>query len=105
MPAYVYGCGACGNFEAIGRREDDYAPCPVCHNPARRRPYSGIPNIAGETVARSIPDPAYRFEAEKREFNQSWGTAERTMELVRQNTHTDIEGRKHVNTKAMSESS
>lgn len=101
MPRYVYGCGGCGNFERFGRLDDDYADCPVCHNPARRRPFSGIPNISGETVAKSIPDPLYRQDAEKRELNQSWGDGTRSMEMLRNATFTDAAGIKQVDLSRM----
>lgn len=101
MPKYDYGC-ACGNsFEEYGSRDSDSVECPVCHKPARRRPFSGVPHIKGETVARSIPDPAYRMEAEKRDLNRTWGDASRSVELLRKNIHEDANGMKQVDLKGM----
>ena len=96
MPTYVYACVGCGTFEMQGALDDAYASCPVCHNPARRRPYSGIPHFKGETVARSIPDSMYRAEAEKRDLNRTWGDATRSMEMLRQHAVEDSQGRKQV---------
>lgn len=101
-PLYDFGC-ACGNsFEEYGSRDADYSECPVCHKPARRKPFSGAPHIKGETVARSIPDPAYRMEAEKRELNATWGDASRSVEMIRQNMVETPAG-KVLDLKGMSE--
>lgn len=90
MPRYDYGC-ACGNtFEEFGTRDQGSMECPVCHKPARRRPFSGAPYLKGDTVARSIPDPAYRMEAEKRELNATWGDGSRSVEMLR-NAMTETE--------------
>ena len=83
MPRYDYGCGVHGIFEAHAGLNDSSVPCPTCHEPARRRPFSGVPNIKGETVARSIPDPHYRQDAMAREHRQSWGGVDKAMEHIR----------------------
>ena len=101
MPTYAYGCGCGNSFEQYGSLDASVTECPVCHNPARRRPFSGIPYLKGDTVARSIPDPAYRQEAEKRELNRTWGDASRSVELMRKHTVTDETGQKHVNIAAV----
>lgn len=101
MPVYVYGCGADGNFEAAGSHNDSCQPCPVCHQPARRRPFSGLPNLKGDTVARTIPDPSYRQEAEKRHLNQIWGDASRAAEMLRKNVVEDAQGNKQIDMKGM----
>ena len=103
MPTFVYGCGVDGTFEAQAGRDDSSLPCPVCRQPARRRPYSSVPYLKGETVARSIPDPQYRHEAVKREFNDSWGDASRSVEMLRKSSFTDAEGAKHIDLKGMTQ--
>lgn len=98
MPTYLYRCPACGKeFEAYGRLDDRYIAC-FCGETAERRPFSGIPHIKGETVAKAIPDPQYRHEAEKRAFNQTWGDATRSMELLRANRVEDSQGRVSIDT-------
>lgn len=102
MPKYDFACGAHGIFEAFGSLHDSYSSCPVCHEPARRRPFSGVPNLKGETVSRSqIPDPAYRQEAEKKHLNQTWGDASRSVEMIRKNIHEDANGMKQIDLKGM----
>lgn len=96
---YDYRC-ACGVFEATAGREDRTIECPRGHL-AVRLPFSGVPYLNGATVATSIPDPAYRFEAEKKQFNQTWGDATRSMELMRKNVHTTDSGLKSLDTKGM----
>ena len=99
---YDYGCGAHGIFEAFGGVNDSFMPCPICHEPARRRPFSGVPNISGETVARSqIPDPVYRMDAEKRHLNATWGDGSRSVEMLRKNVIEDAQGRKQIDLKGM----
>jgi hypothetical protein len=85
-----------------GGRDERQVEC-ACGFTADRLPFSGVPYLKGETVVSSIPDPVYRYEAERRQFNDTWGTAERSLEMIRKNVTTDKEGRKFVNTKAMSE--
>lgn len=101
MPTYLYGCG-CGNaFEKFGKLDDSEADCPVCHNPARRRPFSGLPYLKGDTVARSIPDPVYKAEAQKRELNQTWGDASRSAEMIRKATVKDERGERSLDMSKM----
>ena len=83
MPKYAYGCGADGTFEEWAGLDDSTMPCPICHQPARRRPFSGVPNLKGETVSRSIPDPHYRQDAMAREHLQSYGGVDKAMEHIR----------------------
>jgi putative FmdB family regulatory protein len=101
MPNYLYTCGLCGTFEQVGKLDDSTCICPTCHQSAQRRPFSGIPYLKGDTVARSIPDPAYRAEAEKRNLNRTWGDASKSAELLRKNTHEDATGFKQVDLAAM----
>ena len=101
MPTYLYGCG-CGNaFEQFGKLDDSEADCPVCHNRARRRPFSGIPHLKGETVARYVPDPQYRAEAEKKALNRSWGDASRSAEMIRKAIVKDERGERSLDLSKM----
>lgn len=97
MPLYDYRCPACGVFERTGGLEEREVTC-TCGQQATRLPYSGLPQIKGETVAKSIPDPAYRTEAMKRELNQTWGDATKSKELIRAAVREDSEGNKYVDT-------
>lgn len=102
MPRYDYGCEAHGVFEAFGLVSDSFQPCPDCHEPARRRPFSGLPNLKGETVSRNqIPDPAYKQEAEKRHLNETWGDVSRSVELIRKNSFVDAQGHRQIDLKGM----
>lgn len=106
MPRYDYKCPNCeAYFEADGRHDDRYMECGVCGSEAERRPFSGIPHLKGETVSKNIPDAAYRNDAARRELAQSWGTAERSMELIRAHRKEDSEGRKYVDTPAITRAS
>lgn len=96
MPRYDYGCAAHGIFEAFAGVNDSETPCPVCREPARRRPFSGAPYLRGATVPRQIPDASYRQEAEQRHLRETWGTAERSIEAIRHNTVTDNEGNRRL---------
>lgn len=100
MPRYDYRCPNCGTFERDAGRDERQVEC-ACGFTADRRPFSGAPYLNGQTVSRAIPDPAYRQEAEKRQFNDTWGTAERSMEMLRKNVVVDNEGRKSIDMKAM----
>lgn len=104
MRVYAYRCMEHGVFEQSGGLDDDLTRC-VCGQPARRMPYSGVPAIKGETVSKSIPDPVYRNEAEKRDLKQSWGDASRSMELLRAHRVTDSEGRVSIDTAAVTRES
>ncbi len=72
-----------------------------CGLAATRRPFSGVPYINGQTVSRAIPDVAYREEAEQRDLAATWGTAERSVEMLRKNTVVTKEGHKMIDMKAM----
>jgi putative FmdB family regulatory protein len=100
MPLYRYRCPSCGVFEQRGGLEERETEC-ACGQEAVRLPFSGIPQIKGETVARSIPDPHYQQEAAKRELNRTWGDATRSMELLRKNRVTDSEGNVSIDLKAV----
>jgi putative FmdB family regulatory protein len=107
MPVYVYRCPACGGFEMLAGRDDRYVKC-ACGLDAERRPFSGVPFLKGETMPRQIPDIEYRTAAEKRQLASTWGTAERSMEMIRASTRTDgakesyeKTGFKHMDTKNM----
>jgi putative FmdB family regulatory protein len=101
MPLYDYHCSACGGFEMSAGRDERWVKC-ACGLDAERRPFSGVPYLKGETMPKQIPDEAYRFDAQKREFERSWGPEERAVEMMRANLVEDNQGRKSVNTKAMS---
>lgn len=103
MPTYDYCCDLDGVFEAQAGRDDTSVPCPTCRLSSRRQPFSGLPALKGETVARSIPDPAYRHEAEKRHLNQTWGDASRSVEMLRKNLYDDGSGIKKIDLKGMNE--
>jgi hypothetical protein len=93
MPKYVYSCGADGNFEEWAGHDDSTMPCPTCRQPARRRPFSGVPNLKGETVARSIPDPHYRQDALAKEHRQTYGGVDKAMEHIRSGIRETDNGR------------
>ena len=100
MRVYLYRCVEGHQFERSGGLDDDLVHC-ECGQPARRRPFSSVPYIKGETVARSIPDPVYRMEAEKRELHSTWGDASRSVEMLRKNVFEDANGNKQINLKGM----
>jgi hypothetical protein len=100
MPAYIYRCGGCGDFEQVAGRDDRFV-LHTCGHQAERRPFSGVPNLKGETVSRSIPDPSYRFEAQKRDLNSTWGDASRSAEMLRKNAYDDGSGMKKIDMKGM----
>ena len=103
VPTYAYACPAClKGFEAVGSIHDRWKTC-ECGSQAERRPSSGIPYIKGETVARDIPDPVYKQEREKRDLNQSWGDASRSVEMMRKHISLDEKGQKQLNTAAMNQ--
>lgn len=97
MRTYLYRCVEGHQFERQGGLDDDLVHCD-CGQPARRRPYSSVPYLKGDTVARAIPDPAYRQDAEKRELHQTWGDASRSVEMLRAARVEDKEGRVYINT-------
>ncbi len=90
-------------------RDDRQVEC-ACGLAATRRPFSGLPFLKGETMPQQIPESAYREEAKKRQFNSTWGTAERSMEMLRASTKTkvaettaDKTGFRHVDQQKMEE--
>ncbi len=90
-------------------RDDRQVEC-ACGLAATRRPFSGVPYLKGETMPLQIPDPAYKEEAQKRQFNDTWGTAERSMEMLRAATKTkaaetaaDKTGLRHIDQQKMRE--
>lgn len=97
MRTYLYRCVEGHITEQQGGLDDDLKQCP-CGKPARRRPFSSVPHLKGETVSRGIPDPAYRQEAEKRDLNRTWGDATRSIELLRANRVEDREGHVSIDT-------
>lgn len=101
MPVYAYICPACGVFEKNAGRDERWVNC-ACGLDAERRPFSGLPYLKGETMPKQIPDETYRFDAEKRHFEKTWGPEERAAEMMRAHLLEDKEGRKSVDTKAMS---
>ena len=101
MPRYDYRCPNCGVFEMDGTRDERQVEC-ACGFTATRLPFSGVPYLKGETMPRQIPDPVYRQDAEQRQFEKSWGPEERAIETMRAHLVEDKEGRKSVDTKAMS---
>ena len=99
MRVYAYNCGACGIFEASAGLDDSELPCPTCHKPARRRPYSSLPALRGETVVKSIPDESYKREAMKRDSRASGWDVDRAVRSMRQNLKEDGEGNKVIDLK------
>jgi putative FmdB family regulatory protein len=103
MPTYAYRCQLCNNaFEEGAGRNDRYILC-GCGGTAERRPFSGVPAIKGETVARDIPDASYRDERLKRDLAQSWGTAEKSATLIRKHSHIDDTGTQQLDVRALNE--
>jgi len=100
MRVYAYRCPAHGVFEREGGLDDSTTACD-CGQLARRMPYSGVPNLKGETVSKGIPDPVYRQEAEKRELNRTWGDASRSMELLRAHRYEGADGQMRIDTAAV----
>ena len=101
MPVYLYRCEEHGVFERLAGRDDRYVEC-ECSRIAKRQPFSGVPYLKGETMPKQIPDEVYRHDAEKRAFERSWGPEERAAETLRAHVVEDKQGRKFVDTKAMS---
>ncbi len=98
---YDFRCPACGVFEAEGRLDERQIEC-ACGLAATRMPFSGTPFLKGETMPKQIPDAVYRHEAEARAFERSWGPEERAAETLRAHVVEDNQGRKFVDTKAIS---
>ena len=106
MPTYKYLCPNCHEaFEQQAGWNDRFIVC-ACGSEAERRPFSSIPNLKGETVARSIPDVDHRFDAEKREFQASWGGNDRTLDMLHRHRSVDqTNGWTMVDTKGMNHES
>ena len=103
MPRYDYRCLLCNSaFEEAAGLNDRFITC-ACGGQAERRPFSGVPAIKGETVARAIPEPAYRDERMKRELAQTWGTAEKSATLIRKHSHIDDTGTQQLDVRALNE--
>ncbi len=101
MARFDYACPNCGVFEMDAGRDERQVEH-ACGMTATRRPFSGVPYLNGQTVAKSIPDPAYRQEAEHRQLKETWGGVDRTYEMLHRNTHMDEKtGMKQVDLKAM----
>ena len=83
-----------------GRRDERQVEC-ACGLTATRLPFSGVPYLKGETMPRQIPEPSYRQKAERRVLNSTWGTAERSMEMIRKNVVVDGRGNKSLDMTGM----
>ena len=98
---YDFKCPACGVFEAEGRVDERQVEC-ACGLTATRLPFSGAPYLKGDTVpTRQIPDVAYKEEAQMKELHSTWGTVERTYELLHNNVVVDGEGNKSIDLAGM----
>lgn len=100
MPRYDYRCLTCGVFDAEGSRDARQTLCPEGH-PAERLPFSGVPYLNGETVVSAIPDPVYRQDAERKQLHATWGTGERSIEMLRKSVIVDEQGRKSIDLQKM----
>lgn len=98
MRVYLYRCAEGHEFEQQGGLDDALTHC-ACGQPARRRPFSGIPYLKGETVARSIPDPHYWHEAALKESRASGWDVDRAVRAMRSNIREDTTGNKFVEVK------
>lgn len=95
MPRYDFGCVRHGTFEATAGRDCTTQPCPRCGADAARE--LSVPFIAGATVARSIPDPEYRREADLRKSRASGWDTDRAVRAMRGAMHEGRDGQKSVN--------
>lgn len=94
MPTYDYGCATHGTFEAQGGLNDSFVPCPACHEPSRRRPFSGVPALRGETVpTRQIPDKSYAWDKAERDHRKTGWDLDRAVNTLRDARREDKEGR------------
>ena len=100
MRTYLYRCVEGHEFERQGGLDDDLAYC-QCGQSARRRPYSSIPYLKGDTVSRAIPDPAYRMAAQEKDLKKTWGDADRSMEMLRAARTTDAQGNMSIDMRKM----
>ena len=101
MPTYSYRCAICGVYEAQGPRDERQVECPSGHT-ATRLPFSGVPYLKGDTVpTRQIPDVAYKEEAQMKELHSTWGTVERTYEMLHNNVVVDGDGNKSIDMAGM----
>lgn len=56
MRVYSYRCECGYAAEARQKMDCKEIPCLACGKTAQRAPFSGVPYLIGETVARSIPN-------------------------------------------------
>lgn len=95
MPRFDFRCPACGVFEAYAGRDERELEC-ACGIQASRLPFSGLPSIKGETVAKAIPDPQYRFDAEKRAHRAKGWDEDRAIRTMRSALVEDNQGNKNL---------
>jgi putative FmdB family regulatory protein len=101
MPTYAYRCELCNSaFEEAAGRNDRYILC-GCGGTAERRPFTGVPAIKGETVARAIPDAAYRTEREKRDLKSRGWDADRSLGLIRRHMHEEPDGERTLDVRGL----
>jgi len=100
MPYYDFNCPSCGVYEASGHRDDRHQVC-VCGAIAERLPYSGVPQLKGETVSLNIPDPSYRFDAGAREHRATGWDLDRAVRHLRSARTEDKDGRTFVGLKGV----
>ena len=101
MPVYLYRCPEHGYFEQVGGLDESLTYC-ACGEPSRRAPYSGIPYIKGETVAKEIPEGEYRREARDRAHRATGWDLDRAVRTLRGAVSEDKEGRKQVDLREIS---
>lgn len=75
----------------------------MCGSQAERRPFSGIPNLKGDTVAKNIPDPHYKFDAQRKEHRENWGGLDRAVETIRTGMREDKQGNRIFDAKQVKE--
>lgn len=102
MPLYAYLCPFCrAAFEERAGLDDRFLECPGCGSTAERRPFSGVPYISGETVARDIPDASYRQEAQERGLKRDGWDLDRSVRHLRKGIKEDNQGRRFVDLKGV----
>lgn len=94
MPLYDFRCRAHGAFEATVGRGCSVQPCPRCGKDSARE--LSVPYIAGQTVARSIPDADYRHEAALRASRKSGWDVDRAVRAMRKSVREDSAGNRSV---------
>lgn len=99
MPIYTFLCEACGPFEKRASFDDARLLC-QCGGNAQRAPFSGAPIFHVE--GRYTPTaPAEKQQYELKKARESGWDYDRSMSLIRKNTHRDKEGHLHVNTQGV----